>query len=75
MSFGTSSSTGPGRPVVASKKACRTARAMSSGFMTSSLCLVTERVMPTVSASWNESVPITARLTWPVMATIGTESI
>jgi hypothetical protein len=30
------------------------------GDMTSSLCLVQERVMPTVSHSWNASVPIAA---------------
>jgi hypothetical protein len=33
------------------------------------------RVMPTVSASWNASVPISAVGTWPVMTTIGIESI
>ena len=32
-------------------------------------------VMPQMSASWKPSVPIIARPTWPVMATIGTESI
>ena len=48
---------------------------MSSGSMISSLCLVTDRVIPTVSHSWKPSVPITGRLTWPVIATIGTESM
>ncbi len=32
-------------------------------------------VMPTMSASWKASVPITALETWPVMATSGTESM
>lgn len=32
-------------------------------------------VMPRMSASWNASVPIEALATWPVMATIGTESM
>ena len=32
-------------------------------------------VIPWISASWKESLPINARPTWPVMATIGTESI
>ncbi len=32
-------------------------------------------VMPTMSASWKASVPIAARGTWPVIATIGTESM
>jgi hypothetical protein len=32
-------------------------------------------VMPTMSASWNASVPIRFENTWPVMQTIGTESM
>ena len=55
--------------------AWRTASGMSVGVMTSSLCLVTERVMPTVSHSWNASVPIAVVGTWPVIATIGIESM
>ena len=43
--------------------------------MTSSLCLVTERVMPTVSHSWNASVPMAPVETWPVMQTMGIESM
>ena len=31
--------------------------------------------MPNVSASWNASLPISLVDTWPVMATIGIESI
>ena len=31
--------------------------------------------MPTMSASWKASVPMAALGTWPVMATIGTESM
>ena len=50
-SLGTSTSTGPGRPVVAMWNASRMMRGRSSGVMTSSLCFVTERVMPTVSHS------------------------
>ena len=74
-SLGTSSSTGPGRPVVAMWKAWRTAMGMSAGCMINSLCLVTLRVMPTVSHSWNASVPIAVVETWPVMQTIGIESM
>jgi len=33
------------------------------------------RVIPTVSHSWNASVPIAEVGTWPVIATIGTESM
>ena len=32
-------------------------------------------VMPQMSASWKPSVPIIGRPTWPVIATIGTESM
>ena len=74
-SLGTSTSTGPGRPVVAMWNASWMTRGMSLPSITSSLCLVTLRVMPTVSHSWKASVPSAARPTWPVMATIGTESM
>src|SRR5262245_45392316 len=75
MSFGMSSSTGPGRPVVAMWNASRTARGMSAASVTSSLCFVTERVMPTVSHSWNASVPIDGVPTCPVITTTGIESM
>ena len=42
---------------------------------TSQLCLVHGRVMPTVSHSWKASLPIRCVGTWPVMQTIGIESI
>ena len=32
-------------------------------------------VMPRMSASWKASVPIDLELTWPVIATMGTESM
>jgi hypothetical protein len=55
------------------------ASAMAAGIrsrsVTSSLCLVTGSVIPVMSASWKASVPIIAVGTWPVIATIGTESI
>ena len=43
--------------------ACRIAIGISSGVITSSLCLVHERVMPSVSHSWKASVPIAGVLT------------
>ena len=52
-------STGPGRPVVATWNASRTTRGMSCASLINQLCFVTGIVMPTVSASWNASVPIT----------------
>ena len=39
------------------------------------LCLTTGIVMPIVSASWKPSVPSRSVRTWPVMKTVGTESI
>ncbi len=43
--------------------------------MTRKLCLVIGMVMPQMSASWKASVPMDLEATWPVMATIGTESM
>ena len=74
MSFGISTNTGPGRPVVAMWNASWMIRGMSWASVTRKLCLVTAIVMPVVSHSWNASVPIAASGTWPVMHTIGTES-
>jgi hypothetical protein len=48
---------------------------MSSAFWTRKLCLVIGIVMPQMSASWKASVPIIGLPTWPVIATIGTESM
>ena len=42
---------------------------------TRKLCLTTGRVMPTVSHSWKASSPMAAVGTWPVMITIGIESM
>ena len=36
---------------------------------------MTGRVTPVMSVSWNPSLPISLLPTWPVMQTIGTESI
>ena len=74
-SLGMSTSTGPGRPDVAMWKASWMARARSLTSRTSTLCLVAERVMPTVSHSWKASEPIRWVGTWPVSTTIGMESI
>ena len=48
---------------------------ISAGSVISRLCLVIGIVMPLMSASLNASVPIAALGTWPVIATIGTESM
>ncbi len=74
-SFGRSTSTGPGRPVEARWNASAIARGMSSAAVTRKLCLVIGIVMPQMSASWNASVPMAPLGTWPVIATIGTESM
>ena len=70
-----STSTGPGRPVVAMWNASAIAAGIRSVRVTSSLCLVMGSVTPVMSTSWNASVPISGLGTWPVMATIGTESM
>ena len=38
-------------------------------------CLTIGIVIPMTSTSWNPSVPIRSVRTWPVMNTVGTESI
>ena len=50
-------------------------RARSSVSLTSQLCFVQGRVIPTVSASWNASDPIMNVGTWPVSTRIGMLSI
>ena len=42
---------------------------------TSQECLTTGIVIPVMSHSWKASVPISVERTWPVMQTIGVESI
>ena len=58
MSFGTSTRTGPGRPVVAMWNASLMVRGMSWASVTRKLCLVIDWVIPVVSHSWKASVPI-----------------
>ena len=48
---------------------------ISSTLRIKKLCLVTERVIPETSASWNESLPILAKATWPQMQISGTPSM
>ena len=74
-SLGRSTSTGPGRPVVARWNASAMVRGIAAGSWTRKLCLVIGSVMPVMSASWNASVPMKLRPTCPVIATIGTESL
>ncbi len=70
-----STSTGPGRPVAAMWNASAIRRGMSAASVTRKECLVTGIVAPTMSASWKASVPIIGAATWPVIATIGIESM
>lgn len=48
---------------------------ISEASLTRKECLVIGMVMPTMSASWKASVPISVEKTCPVMQTIGTESM
>src|SRR5437764_12416351 len=75
MSFGRSIRTGPGRPVVATWNASLTTRGMSWASVIGQLCLVTGMVIPVVSHSWKASVPMAVDGTWPVMTTMGVESM
>ena len=70
-----STRTGPGRPVRATWKAFLIACGSSRTSWTSHECLTIGMVMPVASVSWNASVPIRFERTWPVMQTIGVESI
>ena len=45
------------------------------GSVTRKECLTIGSVIPVTSASWKPSVPISSVRTWPVMNTVGTESI
>src|SRR5699024_9537671 len=74
ISFGISTRTGPGRPVDAKWNADAIASGILFGSVTMKLCLVIGIVTPRISASWKASVPKRLDPTWPVMATIGTES-
>ncbi len=61
--------------MVATWNASRITRGMSFASVINQLCFVTGIVMPTVSHSWNASVPITEYATWPVITTIGMVSM
>src|SRR5918912_762965 len=74
-SCGTSTSTGPGRPVRAMWKASWIAFGISRGSWIRIECFTIGLVMPEMSASWKPSVPISSVRTWPVMNTVGTLSI
>ena len=75
MSRGTSTRTGPQRPVRATWNAALIAAASSSTSWTSHECLTIGSVIPVMSHSWKASVPISGVRTWPVMQTSGVESI
>ena len=66
---------GPGRPVEAMWKASWMYSGIWRGSVTRKECLTIGIVMPMMSASWKPSVPISSVRTWPVMKTVGTESI
>ena len=70
-----STSTGPGRPVDAISYAAAMAPGISDASFTRNECFVTGIVIPTMSASWNASVPMSVENTWPVIASSGTESM
>src|SRR6266853_543851 len=74
-SLGMSTSTGPGRPVLARQNAFLIVIARFLTSFTRKLCFTQGRVMPTVSHSWKASRPMAWVGTCPVMITIGIESM
>ena len=75
ISFGTSTNTGPLRPLIAIWNARRIVSASSSTDFTMKLCFVMGIVIPVMSTSWKESRPSRPQETLPVMATSGIESM
>ncbi len=73
-SFGTSTTTGPGRPLRAMSKARRIVSSILVSSVTRKTCLAQGAMMLKTGASWKASVPIAARGTWPVMRITGIES-
>ena len=69
-----STSTGPGRPDRAMAKASRITSASSFTSFTRKLHLVMGMVIPVMSTSWKESLPMRFSLTLQVMNTTGEES-
>ncbi len=74
-SLGISTSTGPGLPVRAMWNASLMVLAMSFTSLIRKLCFVHDLVMPTMSASWNASLPTRSVVTCPVKTTMGMESM
>src|SRR5512136_1784016 len=74
-SLGTSMITGAGLPVVAMWKAVLKMSGISAALLAWKAYFVIGVMMPTMSASWNPSLPIIDLVTWPVMATTGDESM
>src|SRR5213595_3736110 len=70
-----STTTGPGRPVVAMWNAFLIVTASWFTSFTRKLCFTQGRVMPTVSHSWNASWPMACVGTCPVITTMGIESM
>jgi len=70
-----STTIGPGRPARASRNASRMMRGSSCTFMTRYECFTMGSVIPKKSVSWNAILPMNFVMTWPVIATSGTESM
>ena len=74
-SFVISTRTGPGLPVLAILNALLIVGASSSTSLTIKLYFVIGIVTPAISTSWKLSFPSKGTGTFPVIATIGVESI
>ena len=73
-SFGRSTKTGPGRPLVAISKASLILRGSSATLFTITFHFVQALDIPTTSASWKASVPMALVGTCPQKTTMGVPS-
>ena len=74
ISFGTSTTTGPGLPEVAISKAALMVASSFSSSVTKKTCFATDPMTLVIGASWKASVPIELLPTCPQMTIIGIES-
>jgi hypothetical protein len=74
MFSGRSISTGPGRPSLAIRNACRNTHGICAVSFTCTAHLVTGLAISTMSTAWKASLCRTSVGAWPVMQIIGIES-
>ena len=73
-SLGTSTTTGPGRPLRAISNAVRKVASSTLASVTRNTCFAQAPMIVLTGASWNASLPMAATPTWPQITTMGIES-